>query len=154
MWTGGVRVIIENDEQKILMVKQEHPERTVWMVPGGGIEEGETAAEAVVREMKEETGLDVTVGPMIFHIEEVSEKRGQRFVNFFMATVAGGDMHLGMDPEFDAEHQVLKEFKFLSREEIQALPHVYPEFLRDEVWELLDAGKLYDAFRIREPWKK
>ena len=40
MWTGGVRVIIENDEQKILMVKQEHPERTVWMVPGGGIEEG------------------------------------------------------------------------------------------------------------------
>ena len=153
MWTGGVRVIIENDEQKILMVKQEHPERTVWMVPGGGIEEGETAAEAVVREMKEETGLDVTVGPMIFHIEEVSEKRGQRFVNFFMATVAGGDMHLGMDPEFDAEHQVLKELKFLSREEIQALPHVYPEFLRDEVWELLDAGKLYDAFRIREPWK-
>ena len=154
MWTGGVRVIIENDEQKILMVKQEHPERTVWMVPGGGIEEGETAAEAVVREMKEETGLDVTVGPMIFHIEEVSEKRGQRFVNFFMATVAGGDMHLGMDPEFDAEHQVLKELKFLSREEIQALPHVYPEFLRDEVWELLDAGKLSDAFRIREPWKK
>ena len=154
MWTGGVRVIIENDEEKILMVKQEHPERTVWMVPGGGIEEGETAAEAVVREMKEETGLDVTVGPMIFHIEEVSEKRGQRFVNFFMATVAGGDMHLGMDPEFDAEHQVLKELKFLSREEIQALPHVYPEFLRDEVWELLDAGKLYDAFRIREPWKK
>ena len=154
MWTGGVRVIIENDEQKILMVKQEHPERTVWMVPGGGIEEGETAAEAVVREMKEETGLDVTVGPMIFHIEEVSEKRGQRFVNFFMATVAGGDMHLGMDPEFDAEHQVLKELKFLSREEIQALPHVYPEFLRDEVWELLDAGKLYDAFRSREPWKK
>ena len=154
MWTGGVRVIIENDEQKILMVKQEHPERTVWMVPGGGIEEGETAAEAVVREMKEEAGLDVTVGPMIFHIEEVSEKRGQRFVNFFMATVAGGDMHLGMDPEFDAEHQVLKELKFLSREEIQALPHVYPEFLRDEVWELLDAGKLYDAFRIREPWKK
>ena len=154
MWTGGVRVIIENDEQKILMVKQEHPERTVWMVPGGGIEEGETAAEAVVREMKEETGLDVPVGPMIFHIEEVSEKRGQRFVNFFMATVAGGDMHLGMDPEFDDEHQVLKELKFLSREEIQALPHVYPEFLRDEVWELLDAGKLYDAFRIREPWKK
>ena len=37
MWTGGVRVIIENDEEKILMVKQEHPERTVWMVPGGGI---------------------------------------------------------------------------------------------------------------------
>lgn len=154
MWTGGVRVIVLDEEKKMLLVKQHHEDKDIWMVPGGGIEEGETAAEAVVREMKEETGLDVTVGPMIFHIEEVSEKRGQRFVNFFMATVAGGDMHLGMDPEFDAEHQVLKELKFLSREEIQALPHVYPEFLRDEVWELLDAGKLYDAFRIREPWKK
>ena len=99
MWAGGVRVIVQNDEGKILMVKQVHPERTVWMVPGGGIEEGETAAEAVVREMKEETGLDVTVGPMIFHVEEVSEKRGQRFVNFFMASVSGGDMQLGIDPE-------------------------------------------------------
>ena len=154
MWAGGVRVIVQNDEGKILMVKQVHPERTVWMVPGGGIEEGETAAEAVVREMKEETGLDVTVGPMIFHVEEVSEKRGQRFVNFFMANVSGGDMQLGIDPEFDADHQVLKDLQFLSREEVRELPHVYPEFLRDLVWELLDAGKLYDAFRLREPWNK
>ena len=154
MWAGGVRVIVQNDEGKILMVKQVHPERTVWMVPGGGIEEGETAAEAVVREMREETGLDVTVGPMIFHVEEVSEKRGQRFVNFFMANVSGGDMQLGIDPEFDADHQVLKDLQFLSREEVRELPHVYPEFLRDLVWELLDAGKLYDAFRLREPWNK
>ena len=154
MWAGGVRVIVRNDDGKILMVRQDHPERTVWMVPGGGIEEGETAAEAVVREMKEETGLDVTVGPMIFHVEEVSEQRGQRFVNFFLADVSGGQLRLGSDPEFDAQHQVLSDLRFFSREEIGKLPHVYPEFLRDEVWKLLDAGKLYDAFRLRESWKK
>lgn len=150
MWVGGVRVIVKDDEERILMVKQEHPERTVWMVPGGGIEEGETAAEAAVREMKEETGLDITVGPMIFHVEEVSERRGQRFVNFFLAEICGGELHLGADPEFDAEHQVLRELRFFSREELRELPHVYPEFLRDRVWELLSQKKPHDAFRLRE----
>ena len=42
MWTGGVRVIVLDDENRILMVRQDHPERSVWMVPGGGIEDGES----------------------------------------------------------------------------------------------------------------
>ena len=58
MWTGGVRVIILDDENRMLMVKQHHEDHDIWMVPGGGIEAGENAAEAAVREVKEETGLD------------------------------------------------------------------------------------------------
>ena len=84
MWTGGVRVIIENDEKKILKVKQEHPERTVWMVPGGGIEEGETAAEAVIREMKEETGLTVS-NPRLCGIKQFPIEGGRYLVFFFRA---------------------------------------------------------------------
>lgn len=150
MWFGGVRVIIQDGAGRILLVKQTHPERTVWMVPGGGIEEGEDSRQAAVREVKEETGLDVVVGPMLWHVEEVSESRGQRFVNFFLATVVGGEPTLGRDPEFDENHQVLADLQFFSREEMKTLPHVYPEFLRDELWELIrETGGLRDAFRRR-----
>lgn len=147
MWFGGVRVIIFNEKNQILMVKQHHEDRDIWMVPGGGIEEGENAREAAAREVLEETGLQVEVGPMLWHVEEVSAKRGQRFVNFFTATVTGGSLELGEDPEFDGAHQVLREVAFLSREEVAGLSHVYPEFLRDEPWSLNEGS--HDAFKIR-----
>ena len=83
MWVGGARAIVLDDKDRMLMVKQHHEDHDIWMVPGGGIEDGESAAEAAVREVKEETGLDIEVGSLVWHVEEVSE-RGQRFVNFFM----------------------------------------------------------------------
>ena len=131
MWIGGVRVIVLDDENRMLMVCQHHEDRDIWMVPGGGIEEGESSLEAAVREVEEETGLDIEVQKLLWHVEEVSE-RGQRFVNFFLGEMTGGTLELGEDPEFDAEHQVLREVKFLSKEEIQALEHVYPGYLRDD----------------------
>ena len=163
MWTGGVRVIILDDENRMLMVKQHHEDHDIWMVPGGGIEAGENAAEAAVREVKEETGLEIEAGPLVWHVEEVSD-RGQRFVNFFLGKVTGGTLGLGEDPEFDAEHQVLREVRFVSREEMQDIPRVYPEYLRDEFWKVLECGVFgshgkcggsacdtyaYDPFRIR-----
>ena len=51
MWIGGVRVVIYDEEGKILMVKQSHEGKDIWMVPGGGIEEGENSKEAAVREV-------------------------------------------------------------------------------------------------------
>ncbi|MEG2200108.1 MAG: NUDIX hydrolase, partial [Anaerovorax sp.] len=83
MWIGGVRVIIRNGDGKILMVRQSHEGRSIWMAPGGGIEAGETSAEAAVREVKEETGLDIKIGNLLWHVEDVTPERGQRFVNFF-----------------------------------------------------------------------
>ena len=150
MWTGGVRVIVLDDDNRILMVRQDHPERTVWMVPGGSIEEGESSAQAAVREVLEETGLEIETGGLIWHVEEVSE-RGQRFVNFFRAKVTGGELKLGMDPEFSEENQVLAEIRFMTREEVAGLENVYPEFLRSELWEHLEQGTIdYDAFRMRD----
>ena len=150
MWTGGVRVIVLDEENRILMVKHEHPERTVWMVPGGGIEEGENSAQAAVREVFEETGLEVETHGLIWHVEEVSE-RGQRFVNFFMARVTGGELEKGHDPELDEESQVLADVKFMSREEVSKLENLYPEFLREELWVHLEQGTIdYNAFRMRE----
>ena len=138
MWVGGVRVVVVNDKKEILMVKQHHENRDIWMVPGGGIEEGENSIQASVREVKEETGLDITVTGMAWHMEEFSEARGQRFVNYMVGKVEGGQLNLGRDPELDDDKQVLREVAFMSKEEIDELENVFPDFFRDEIWNILD----------------
>ena len=138
MWVGGVRVVVVNDKKEILMVKQHHENRDIWMVPGGGIEAGENSIQASVREVKEETGLDIAVTGMAWHMEEVSEARGQRFVNYMVGKVEGGQLNLGRDPELDDDKQVLREVAFMSKEEIDELENVFPDFFRDEIWNILD----------------
>ena len=149
MWIGGVRVIVLDDRDRMLLVKQRHEDNDIWMVPGGGIVDGENAADAAVREVKEETGLDIEIGTLIWHVEEVSQ-RGQRFVNFFLGKVSGGELALGEDPEFDEAHQVLREVRFMTREEMKLIPKLYPEFLRDEFWSVFENEKFgYNVFRMR-----
>lgn len=151
MWTGGVRVILPDEEGKILMVKQCHEGKDIWMVPGGGIEEHEDAAQAAVREVMEETGLEISVKRLLWHVEEVSEERGQRFVNFFLGEVTGGTLGLGSDPEFDKDGQVLREVRFLSKKELMGLEHLYPEYLRTELWEALEPVHYpNEVFRLRK----
>ena len=60
-----VRGIIKNDNGEILIVKRHPKSRTdpeMWELPGGKVESGEFFADALVREIKEETNLDVKVG--------------------------------------------------------------------------------------------
>lgn len=61
---AGLAVIVAViDEGKILLTRREDFE--VWCLPGGGVEEGESLAEAGIREAKEETGLDVELTRLV-----------------------------------------------------------------------------------------
>ncbi len=60
-----VRGIIKNDSNEILIVKRHPKSKTdpgMWELPGGKVEKGEFFADALVREIKEETNLDCKVG--------------------------------------------------------------------------------------------
>ena len=60
-----VRGIIKNDNDEILIVKRHPKSRTdpeMWELPGGKVEKGEDFDVALVREIKEETGLDAKIG--------------------------------------------------------------------------------------------
>lgn len=60
-----VRGIIKNDNDEILIVKRHPKSRTdpeMWELPGGKVEKGEDFDVALIREIKEETALDVKIG--------------------------------------------------------------------------------------------
>ena len=56
---AGVGIIIQNDDGQILLEKRS--DCGLWGLPGGRIEPGESIATAALREVKEETGLDIKI---------------------------------------------------------------------------------------------
>ena len=59
----SVTAIVPNDQGKLLLVHK--TDNDLWALPGGGMDVGESMADAVVREVKEETGIDVEVTGLV-----------------------------------------------------------------------------------------
>ncbi len=96
--------IIRDDH--ILLIKHRHHSdgRTYWIIPGGGREIGESEEECVIREMREETNLDVAVEKLL-----LDEHPGQEGINWFAKTylcrIIGGEAKPGYEPETEASEQ-------------------------------------------------
>ena len=66
-----VGAIAVSDGRLLLIRRGHEPATGQWSVPGGRVEEGETVAEAVVRELREETGVDGTCGDLVGWVERI-----------------------------------------------------------------------------------
>ena len=87
-----VGVLLEQDG-KILTVRHGHddPEKEYWVLPGGGLEPGETPAEGAIREMREETCLDVRVERLAIVHDQAFQ--GERQLSlYFLCAVESGEM--------------------------------------------------------------
>ena len=69
----GVGAIVVKDDTLLMVKRGKVPAKGLWSVPGGRLEHGELIADAVAREVKEETGLDVEVGELLGVFEVVGD---------------------------------------------------------------------------------
>ena len=88
--------VITDDEGRILLAKR--TDNQLWTIPGGGMKPGETIAETAIREVKEETGIDVEVVSLIGiysnpqHVVEYSDGEvRQQFSICFACQPVGGE---------------------------------------------------------------
>jgi 8-oxo-dGTP diphosphatase len=110
-----VSVIIIEDE-RILLVRHEKSGRSYWVLPGGGVDFGETLEEAAVRELKEETNLDITLDRLVFADDILPKDLHRHVVDvYFTAKVVGGELRLG-------QNSVMHEVRFFPLEEFRNLP--------------------------------
>jgi len=106
MGVGGV--IIDN-ARTVLIRRGTEPLRGEWSIPGGTIEIGETLDEAVQRELREETGLEVRVLELIElfdriyldqHSTAATDKKKPRFhyvIADYLCELTGGEPRAGSD---------------------------------------------------------
>lgn len=74
----GVSGVVLAGDQVLLIKRGAEPSKGIWSIPGGGVEVGETLAQACAREVAEETALRVRVGPMVEVIERIQrDSRGR-----------------------------------------------------------------------------
>jgi len=110
-------------DQKILMIKHLMGNgRTLWTVPGGGMNYGESAIENLIREFEEETGLKVKIKAYLF-VHEFIALPLHAMEHYFQVDLISGKLSVGTDPELDADSQIIKEIKWMGIEELRSLPN-------------------------------
>ena len=98
----GVGAVIVDGNRVVLVKRAHEPLKGEWSLPGGTVEVGETLAEAVAREVREETGLHVRVGPLLDVFDRIHRAHDDRVEYHFVlldyrCTVVSGSLAHGSD---------------------------------------------------------
>lgn len=90
--------ILQNDTQ-ILVLDQDVDNNRSWSLPGGTLEDRETLEVALIREMREETGLDVRVKELLYICDFIQDETHVVHITFRVEQTGGtiGDTIKGLD---------------------------------------------------------
>lgn len=147
------RIMLLDPQDRVLLSHDTWGGRDWWTTPGGGIEPGETAEQAAVREVFEETGFrDIELGPLVIrhHFREV-------FYDYlldqeewiFLGRTAGGEPDVsglqGLELEF------MLGFRWWTVAELRSTAEVvYPRLLGHILEEVLAVGPPAEPWRTTE----
>jgi ADP-ribose pyrophosphatase YjhB (NUDIX family) len=109
----GAGAVVQDADGRLLVVQRGRaPAAGRWSLPGGRVERGERAADTVVREVREETGLHVEVTGFVGFSEAIDDEHHVVILDFLVA-VTGGTLAPGDDADDAA---------WVTRAELEALP--------------------------------
>jgi ADP-ribose pyrophosphatase YjhB (NUDIX family) len=100
----GVAAVVLRDGHVLLVQRGREPGRGSWGLPGGMLELGETLAEGVRREVLEECGVEVEVGPLVGVFEPMQRNDDGRLryhyvVLDYLARYVSGELHAADDAD-------------------------------------------------------
>lgn len=133
----GLAVIVAViDDGKVLLTKREDFE--VWCLPGGGVEDGESLAEAGIREIKEETGLDVELTRLVGVYSRMGGGMHDVHAVLYEAKPIGGELKTQPNETIDVAYfpfdQLPEEMLFGHRKRINdAINHINGVSVRQEI---------------------
>ncbi len=147
VYTGHVRVrvgalVFDDLESPSSVLLVEHDgiweDQPFWTMPGGGVEFGESLEDALTREVAEEAGVDVEVGPMRYVLDFV--RPPLHAVSFYAVCTARNleAAALGTDPEL-GDDQIMRSLRMVPIDELSTLT-VYPEPLAARLARDLEGG--------------
>jgi len=101
-FVGVGAVIVDNNGRVVLVRRRYEPLAGHWSLPGGAVELGETLDTCVAREMEEETGLHVEVGPVIEVLDRIAvDDEGRVQFHYvlidYLCRPVGGTLRAGSD---------------------------------------------------------
>ena len=117
----AVAALLTNQKGQLLLVKRAvEPAKGQWCLPGGFIEIDESIEEAVLRELREETGVEGEIGQLVDFFSQRSPLYGALLIFGYRVTLIGGELQAGDDAQearfFDINN--LPPIAFLSHQRL------------------------------------
>lgn len=126
----AVRAILMHENRLLLVNAWPDPDQTLWCAPGGGVEVGQSLPDNLKREVMEETGLTISVGPPCL-VNEFHDP-GTHFHQvevFFRCTLVSGALR----PDWKDPEGIVHSRRFFAREDMAGVTFK-PSSLPDVAW--------------------
>ena len=94
-------ILIKDKEILIVQQKVTESQHRCWSLPGGTLELNESIADCLIREISEETGLDIKVEDLLYICDRIQDGRHVVHITFQIEQV-GGTLRIGHEPENEA----------------------------------------------------
>ena len=111
-------IIFSKTREEVLLIKRR--DVPVWVLPGGGIDQGESPEEAIVRELEEETGYQTVIFRKVASYRPLN--RLTRMTHFYECKILSGEQKLSEET---------KEIAFFSLSSLPPLPPPFHDWILD-----------------------